>query len=517
MEKHHIAKTHFGTIIFSSFVASSLLYLYFTSSSSSIDAFSTFNSYYYYTYNFTITTTTTTPSPPTPPHSIHQNDTYFHQEGKPRNTTGIVPHRSEKPDIPKEQHKTDVCKGRYIYMHEIPSKFNIDILQNCTNLLPMKNMCSFIRNDGFGPQITHKGLGFDSESWFNTDQFTLDLIFHKRIKTYQCLTNNSSLANAFFIPFYAGLDAGRFLWNSNTTIRDELSNELIEYVTKLKEWKRMDGRDHFYVAGRIGWDFQRTGNNYSDWGNSLMSPVEMKHITMLTIESTLLKNEVAIPYPTYFHPSKIEQVKTWQKKVETVKRRFLFAFAGAPRPNQSGSIRNELIKQCSAAKKRCSLLSCINFLDAKCQQPQNVIKLFSKAKFCLQPSGDSLTRRSTFDAIISGCIPVFFKLESGPEQYIWHFGRNYSSYSVYIPEEDVQAKKADIRRILARISTKKVAEMRKEVIKMIPRVIYRNVGSQIGSMEMEKDAFDLAVDGILKRVENVKTEFFNGNESGLYF
>ncbi|KAL9689270.1 hypothetical protein QQ045_033705 [Rhodiola kirilowii] len=528
------------SIIFSSFLASTVLYIYF---SSSIDAFTG-----YYTLGFHSINSTTT-SPLTPPDSVPRLpqpsksdvgggprftlkpnitttvEAPFPEDEDSHDGNGANPNFKQLPNVTVEaqddddgDNGADPCYGRYIFMYELPPKFNYELLIDCSKLLPMKNMCPYIKNDGFGPLIFNKpkkdqGLGFDPECWFATDQFTLDLIFHKRMKQYQCLTKNSSSALALYAPLYAGIDAGRFLWGYNTTARDEVAAGFISYITSLKEFKAMDGRDHFFVAGRIGWDFRRLTENDNDWGNSLMSRPELQHMTMLTIETTLAKNEVAIPYPTYFHPSTSDQIAQWQKSIELGRRRLLFAFAGAPRPLQPRSIRNELIRQCSAARKKCSILSCIDNHDTKCHRPINVLKLFMKAKFCLQPPGDSPTRRSTFDAIISGCIPVFFRMESGPDQYVWHFPRNYTSYSVYIPEEDVQRGKADIRRILSKISSEKVKAMRKEVIKMIPRVIYRNGGSG----EMEKDAFDVAVDGILRRVENMKREFSSGNESGLYF
>uniref|UniRef100_A0A7N0REM6 Exostosin GT47 domain-containing protein n=1 Tax=Kalanchoe fedtschenkoi TaxID=63787 RepID=A0A7N0REM6_KALFE len=478
---------HVCLIIFgSSFLASTMAYIYFSSSIHGVFAASR-------------------------PHTSGSQPAASHDSLVP---SGPV----SQPNVTVVVVDDDPCSGKYIFIHQLPPKFNSDVLLECDRLLPMTDMCVSIQNDGFGPLIFNGSTGeggFKPETWFATNQFTLELIFHKRMKQYPCLTHNSSSANALFVPFYAGLDAGRTLWALNTTVRDRVAIEFLNYISSLKEWKVMDGRDHFFVAGRIGWEFRRFGDNGSDWGNSLMCQPQSKHTSMLTIEASKFKNEVSIPYPTYFHPSTSDQVRQWQRSVEHTERRFLFAFAGALRPNQPGSIRNELFAQCLATSEECALLSCSNTFDPKCHHPLNVLKLFQNARFCLQPTGDSPTRRSTFDSIISGCIPVFFRMESGPEQYVWHFPRNYTSYSVYIPEEDVQMKKADIRSILSRIPAEKVTAMRREVIKMIPRVIYRNAGR--GDGLEQKDAFDVAVEGILNRVENIKREFSSGIESGLYF
>ncbi|KAJ0034215.1 hypothetical protein Pint_25628 [Pistacia integerrima] len=123
------------------------------------------------------------------------------------------------------------------------------------------------------------------------------------MKQYKCLTSNSSLASAIYVPFYAGLNVGRHLWGFNTSVRDSSAFDMVKWLKAKPEWKRMWGRDHFFVAGRIAWDFRRRREIDSDWGNKLMSLPESMNMTMLTIESISWSNEFAIPYPTYFHPS----------------------------------------------------------------------------------------------------------------------------------------------------------------------------------------------------------------------
>lgn len=43
--------------------------------------------------------------------------------------------------------------------------------------------------------------------------------------------------------------------------------------------------------------------------------------------------------------------------------------------------------------------------------------------FCLQPPGDMPTRKSLFDAILSGCIPVLFHPLTARYMYEWHLGQ----------------------------------------------------------------------------------------------
>ncbi|KAF9596755.1 hypothetical protein IFM89_013302 [Coptis chinensis] len=394
---------------------------------------------------------------------------------------------------------SDPCLGRYVYVHKLPSQFNSDILKDCRRLFPWTNMCHSLSNGGLGPQIENSEV-FPRKGWFATDHFALDVIFHNRMKQYKCLTTNSSLASAIYVPFYAGFDIGRYLWGFNRSIRDSTSHDVMKWLTSRPEWKALGGGDHFLLAGRVTWDFRRVTDKDSDWGNNLMVVPPAKNMSMLVIESSPWhSNDFAIPYPTYFHPSTDSEVFQWQKKMRRVKKRYLFSFAGAPRPNQPGSIRSQLINQCQASKK-CKLLECDKGGDI-CHSPSGIMKLFQNSVFCLQPPGDSYTRRSAFDSILAGCIPVFFHPGSAYTQYIWHLPRNYTKYSVFIPENDIRNGKVNIEWTLNRIPKEDVKAMRKEVVNLIPKLIYADPRSRLETLE---DAFDIAVKGVIQRTNGLR-------------
>ncbi|XVF37855.1 hypothetical protein REPUB_Repub20aG0047000 [Reevesia pubescens] len=377
------------------------------------------------------------------------------------------------------QDVADPCSGKYIYVHHLPSRFNYDVLKDCRKLNKWSDMCLSLMNSGLGPKVENPQGVLSDRSWFETNQFLLEVIFHRRMKQYKCLTNDSSLASAIFVPFYAGLDVGRYLW------------------------------------GRIAWDFRRQpGNDQSDWGSRLMSLPESMNMTMLSIELSSWSNDFAIPYPTYFHPSSDSEVISWQKRVmRSRKRRYLFSFAGAPRPSMNDSIRGEIVNQCLASKKTCKFLDCKSGGN-KCDTPVEVIKVFRDTIFCLQPPGDSYSRRSTFDSILAGCIPVFFHPCSAYAQYIWHFPKNYTKYSVYIPANDIKHARVKINEALSRFSKEQVLAMRKEVVKLIPKVIYEDPRSRLEGFE---DAFDIAVKRVLQRVERVRKDIQVGKDPSVDF
>ncbi|WZZ54979.1 hypothetical protein YC2023_055086 [Brassica napus] len=57
------------------------------------------------------------------------------------------------------------------------------------------------------------------------------------MKRYKCLTRNSSLASAIFVPYYAGLDFRRNIRRRNVAERDAAGNELFKWLKKQPQWK----------------------------------------------------------------------------------------------------------------------------------------------------------------------------------------------------------------------------------------------------------------------------------------
>ncbi|CAN1780553.1 Probable xyloglucan galactosyltransferase GT12 [Linum perenne] len=339
------------------------------------------------------------------------------------------------------------------------------MLKNCHSLDKWLEMCPSISNLGLGTRVKDHGGDevLTEEGWYATYQFILEVIFHHRMETYECLTNDSTSASAIFVPFYAGFDVGRYLWGYNATTRDALGVELVQWLRNQPEWNNngMWGRDHFFVSGRIAWDLRR--DDVSQWGSKLMMLPESMNMTLLTVETTSWSNEFAVPYPSYFHPTNVNQVHQWQERIRTHERRYLYAFVGAPRANMT--------------VKKCKLLNCQQ--RERCENPVEVMRVFQDSVFCLQPPGDSPTRRSIFDSILAGCIPVFF--------------HPFSAYGQYLCTEE------------------EIVGMRKVVIGLIPKVIYGDPRSK--SMGYE-DAFGIAIKGVLERIGNVRRRIEEGNDLG---
>ncbi|KAG2543552.1 xyloglucan galactosyltransferase KATAMARI1 homolog [Panicum virgatum] len=407
----------------------------------------------------------------------------------------------------------DPCRGRYIFMYNLPPHFNADIIRDCDKTGDhWGGLCASLGNAGLGPPLDDRTDGvFTGEGgWYGTNQFALDVIFHNRMKQYECLTNRSVMAAAIFVPFYAGFDFARHHGSAAT------SKELMVWVTGQPQWAwRMWGRDHFLVAGRTGSDFRRSSNVGPGRGNDLLGMPAARNMSVLVLESTLQHgSDYSVPYPTYFHPRSDAGVLRWQDRVQGQRRTWLMAFVGATRRDTpvSTQVRDHVIAQCKASNA-CAMLGCARSPGAGSAQchthtPATIMRLLQKASFCLQPPGDSWTRRSVFDAMVAGCIPVFFHTASAYKQYRWHLPKDHLSYSVYIPDTDVQQRNVSIEAVLRSIPPAMVVRLREEVIKLIPTVIYADPRSRL---ETIKDAFDVAVECILDKVERIKKGEFVGS------
>lgn len=405
------------------------------------------------------------------------------------------------------ENKSDPCGGRYIFVHDLPSRFNEDMLTECKSLSLWTNMCKFTTNAGLGPPLENVEGVFSDTGWYATNQFAVDVIFSNRMKQYDCLTKDSSIAAAIFVPFYAGFDIAKYLWGYNISTRDRASLDLVNWLEKRPEWGIMGGRDHFLVAGRITWDFRRLSEEETDWGNKLLFLPAAKNMSMLVVESSPWNaNDFGIPYPTYFHPAKDADVFNWQDRMRKLERKWLFSFAGAPRPDNPKSIRGQIIDQCKNSKV-CKLLEC-DFGESKCHSPSSIMQMFQSSLFCLQPQGDSYTRRSAFDAMLAGCIPVFFHPGSAYTQYTWHLPKNFTRYSVFIPEDDIRKKNVSIEQRLAQISPEQLKLMQEEVIIMIPRLVYADPRSKLETLE---DAFDVSVQAIIDKVTKLRKDIIAGH------
>ncbi|KAL2920557.1 Xyloglucan galactosyltransferase XLT2 [Bienertia sinuspersici] len=339
-----------------------------------------------------------------------------------------------------------------------------------------------------------------AKSWYFTDQFASEILFHNRMLSHKCRTLEPQSAAAYYIPFYAGLAVGKYLWSDySPKDRDHHCHLMLQWVqSNFPYFNQSNGWNHFLVMGRITWDFRRSKDH--DWGSKCIHMPSMRNITRLLIEKNPWDYfDVGVPYPTGFHPNSPNDVVSWQDFVKRRVRRSLFCFAGATRGMITNDFRGMLLSQCRDSLGTCRVVDCAG--NRCVNGTSEILETFLDSEFCLQPRGDSFTRRSIFDCMVAGSIPVFFWKRSAYFQYEWFLPRDPKSYSVFIHRDEVKKNGTLVKNVLEKYSKEEVRRMREKVVEFIPKLIYAKPNEGLGSI---KDAVDVAVDGVLKRIKEQK-------------
>ncbi|KAF5961183.1 xyloglucan galactosyltransferase XLT2-like [Camellia sinensis] len=394
------------------------------------------------------------------------------------------------------------CPSGTIYVYDLPPRFNRDLVHTCNDSDPWHWRCGAVSNDGFGPRATElAGIVPENlaSAMFWTNQFASEMLFHNRLLNYKCRTLEPESAAAFYIPFYAGLAVGKYLWH-NHTMRDRDCEMLLNWVQNQRFWRRSKGSDHFITLGRITWDFRRLDQPEIDWGSSFINMAGMRNVTRFVIERAPRDYyDVGVPYPTGFHPRTDSDVVEWQSFVRNQNRSSLFCFVGGARADFKNDFRALLLNQCGNESDSCRLIDCGKTECAVGRTPS--LETFLGSDFCLQPRGDSYTRRSVFDCMLAGSIPVFFWFRTAYDQYEWFLPGEPESYSVFIDRRHVR-NGLSIKKVLEQYSREEVRKMREKVIELIPKFVYAKPSE---GLENIRDAFDIAIDGVLKRFKQQRS------------
>lgn len=174
----------------------------------------------------------------------------------------------------------------------------------------------------------------------------------------ECRTLEPESATAFYIPFYARLAKGRYLWTNYTFQgRDRDCKMLLRWITEQPYWKRSNGCDHFITLGRITWDFRRWEDK--EWGSAFLNMPAMQNVTRLLIERNPWDHlHIDVPHPTGFNPRSDADMFLWQNYVRTCNRRTLFSFVGATRGPVRNHFRGLLLSLCHREPEFCRVVDC---------------------------------------------------------------------------------------------------------------------------------------------------------------
>ncbi|CAC5370466.1 MUR3 [Mytilus coruscus] len=348
-----------------------------------------------------------------------------------------------------ERSNENINKQFKFFIYDLPSTLNKDII---TCVIRKLGHCYDLLSYGYGTEMFRTGKNQDV-SVRNTNQFSLEVIMHNKLLHNRLRTMNMFEADMFYIPAYLGL---MFFCNRNENeIRDRIQI-LKRFLAKSDFFLR--GLPHFSSTAKI----EREMNFYLKEGFT-------KNITFLGIEKQRSLNEktqlIVVPYPSYLHhDTRGQSFFTTELSERDI---FILLPVGQRRSNphraklmdQFGittKMSYSEFKSYKWSKSSDMVLFYTNECDAKAIK--NTIPWMLKSVFCLQPPGDSPTRKSFYDAILSGCIPVILT-EDHYNPYPFQRFFKYNNFSVLIPLKNVTSENQNIYTILRRIKKSEIERL----------------------------------------------------------
>lgn len=386
---------------------------------------------------------------------------------------------SVRPTINTNSDSTVCRKTKYItpykfYIYDLPPKFNNDLVKAIKDN-KMLNHCFELDSNGMGPELFKYG---DPKqlSIRNTHQFSLEVIIHNKLKLSPYRTLKPDKADIFYIPAYIGLACILYHGNQSNKVINVIK-QLLTFLTQFPYYS--EKRPHFITTGKIQREMASENCPF------LTHPAMNKaNLTVIAIEkeqttSWLKYNHlwnlslITAPYPSYVHfrqtDNSLNDYESNTLKFPPLEERNVFIFLAAGR-RTTNKYRTAIMNQFPIVTREG--YNSFKFLNASQEENETMVKLqtdecdphhkwttitwMQHSVFCLQPPGDSPTRKSFFDSVLSGCIPVLFLYPSEHNPYPFQSYFDYDKFTIKVPYRYIVEEKGKILNFLQAIAAKEI-------------------------------------------------------------
>jgi len=391
------------------------------------------------------------------------------------------------------------------YMYELEEKYWWAWPQpesDCTKNKYVKNI--YANLSGIGPPISV------DDGLFLTWHFSLFSSLYNRYKRSKRRTMDPSKASIFIIPYDLALDGytERLTCLNKNPLRCNPNHvwELQMMLKKSKYWHRHKGADHVVL-----WSLHQYHAYPRTCDTFMRKFCEKCTITCYWMDYAIQDNRyVSIPFPSGYHYHDDIKKLPWDTRTAAL-RDSLAVYIGSTltiTPYHT-AIRKTMTAQCDR-KKNCHWMRI--FHSSTDTRFVDFMTVYKRAIFCLCPPGDDPGRKAVFDAIVSGCIPVVFHESTIYNQYPWHFSEETAlDISVFIPGQQLVDGKLNMMKILSEISEDVIKKKQAAIEKLAPKLQYsippiatlQNISDVTVWDPPFKDAAEMALDGMLLRVQNV--------------
>ena len=352
----------------------------------------------------------------------------------------------------------------------------------------------------FGSPVQADGLPFHV---YDGQQFQLGEIVLQRALGYRCRTLDPREADLYLIPAFSHA-IGRGTRSANNSQLYDWLRRVRKPGDKGSVFEAKGGADHIIIMARDGlpWDEvpfpeldYRDGQlgsviklGIAEYGESWKSQwSDMKGVNVARPDTYH-----SVPYPAMVHANPTLRGVPWLRP-QWRRNVPLVACAFNPRKHldtTAGMLRHALITNCAShGEPWCALQGPEGQNPSQARIGDQLwaefAALYFNATFCLQPIGDTITRKAMVDSLLVGCIPVLFHVGQR-QQWRWHWGSWVANASVLFDATKVTSGEVDVVAALRSISQRQVAEMQATILQHAHTMQWSTIDSTLLAHELHR-------------------------------
>ncbi len=257
-----------------------------------------------------------------------------------------------------------------------------------------------------------------------TNQYSFEFLFAQEIARSPLLIDDCMEADLVYVPLTVQYLPNRAFEDVNTKI-DNFTAHLDLFLPLLSD------KPHFMATP---WATEFAALNFE--------ALKSAGVTIFTTEGDGSPEYVEVPYPGHYHHHSGLRRNRFMRKALNSKSSLAFECFWTHHDGGALNIREGLMKACLSSPG-----SCVHFdperefdgvlASGSASWMQEFFDKASTAWFCMQPAGDTFTRRSTFDCLLAGSIPVFFS-KGSVDHFPWSDIINPLDLVLLVSEDGLQ-------------------------------------------------------------------------------
>lgn len=295
----------------------------------------------------------------------------------------------------------------------------------------------------------------------NINQFSLllRLIFRLKTSSRCTITTDPHKADIFMVPLFPKPKPARRICNGFTI--EDLEGHLTHFTAETAHkhfivlqkghrkydncgswWKQPTGlfRKVIRIAYSLPWRSKDAHEYGPPRANLRMLDTVARESGSFLNDSVAYPHLYSVPYPA---SRELWGANASSAEDEISERPFLLHFGGGFHGVYGLELRKKIVSDCRKADKQQCLVQKIRKQTDVCA----LLRGKRQSKFCFEPGGDSPYRKSLYDSISLGCVPVLLS----PYQLLvspWHLGhfRNFST--VFLDRDDFLTDNVNIFKFL---------------------------------------------------------------------